>query len=32
LKKFPCLQTLRRFNGVTSFSRYSLVEITFFEN
>jgi hypothetical protein len=32
LKKESCLQTLRRFYGVTSFSRYPLVEIIFYEN
>jgi hypothetical protein len=32
LKKKTCLQTLRRFYGVTSFSRYPLIEIIFYEN
>jgi hypothetical protein len=32
LKKKSCLQTLRRFYEVTSFSRYSLVEIIIYEN
>jgi hypothetical protein len=31
-EKKSCLQTLRRFYGVTSFSRYLLVEIIFYEN
>jgi hypothetical protein len=32
LKKTSCLQTLRRFHGVISFSRYPFVEIIFYEN
>jgi hypothetical protein len=31
-KKKSCLKTLRRFYGVTSFSRYLLVEIIFYKN
>jgi hypothetical protein len=31
-RKSSCLQTLRRFYGVTTFSRYPLVEIILFEN
>jgi hypothetical protein len=32
LEKTSCLQTLRRFYGVTSFSRRPLIEIIFYEN
>jgi hypothetical protein len=32
LKKKSCLQSLRRFHGVTSSSWYLLVEIIFYEN
>jgi hypothetical protein len=32
LKKKPCLQTLRRYYGIISFSLYPLVEIIFYEN
>jgi hypothetical protein len=32
LKKKPCLQTLRRFFGVTSLSRYLFVEIVLYQN
>jgi hypothetical protein len=32
LKKKSCLQTLRRYYGVTSFSKYPLLEIIFYEN
>jgi hypothetical protein len=32
LKKKCCLQTLRRFYGVTSFSRYPLVQIIFYKD
>jgi hypothetical protein len=31
-KKKSCLQTLRRFYGITSFPRYPFVEIIFYEN
>jgi hypothetical protein len=32
LKKKSCLQTLKRFYGITSFSRYPLVKIILYEN
>jgi hypothetical protein len=32
LKKKSCLQTLKRFYGITSFPRYPLLEIIFYEN
>jgi hypothetical protein len=32
LKKTSCLQSLRKFYGVTSFSRYPRIEIIFYEN